>query len=131
MNNTKTFLDYVNYAKSKITEVDIDMAEQLILKGYNVLDIREPHEHNEKKIKGSINIPRGVLEPAACLNFQGANPVLRDARDDNWLIICATGGRSALATETLQSMGFNNVSSIAGGLEAWESAKKETQVGNV
>jgi len=120
-------MDYIYEAKSRIIEVDINSAEQLISKGYKVLDIREPHEHNSKKIKGSINIPRGVLEPAACLNFQGANPVLRDSRDDSWLVLCATGGRAALATDTLQTMGFNNVSNIAGGIEAWENASKEIQ----
>jgi len=125
MNNNKTFLNYVDDAKSRINEIDIDNAEQLISKGYKILDIREPHEHESKRIHGSINIPRGVLEPAACLDFQGANPALRDSRDDNWLVLCATGGRSALATDTLQVMGFNNVSSIIGGLEAWESANKE------
>ena len=72
-----------------------------------------------------INIPRGVLEPAACLNFDGANPVLRDNRDDSWLVLCATGGHAALATDTLQAMGFNNVASIAGGLEAWQNSNKE------
>ena len=47
----KTFIDYINEARSRITEVDIDIAELLISKGYKVLDIREPHEHNSKKIK--------------------------------------------------------------------------------
>ncbi len=123
--NSKTFMDYINDAKSRITEIDIDIAEKLISKGYKILDIREPHEHDSKKIKGSINIPRGVLEPAACSNFQGANPVLRDSRDDSWLVLCATGGRAALATDTLQNMGFNNVSCITGGIQAWENASKE------
>jgi len=125
MSNKKTCMDYINDAKSRITEIDIDMAEQLIVKGYKVIDIRESHEHEAKKIKGSINIPRGVLEPAACLDFQDINPVLRDGRDDSWLILCATGGRAALATDTLQAMGFNNVTNIAGDLEAWENANKE------
>ncbi len=124
MSNIKSFMDYVNEAKSRITEVDIDTAEQLIAKGYKVLDVREPGEYEAKKIKDSINIPRGVLEPAACLSFPGANPILRDARDDKWLILCFTDGRAALAADTLQTMGFNNVASIAGGLMAWERANK-------
>lgn len=125
MNNEKTFMGYINDARSRITEVDINTAEHLISEGHKVLDIREPHEHDVKKIKGSINIPRGILEPAACLHFQGANPELRDSRDDRWLVLCATGGRAALATDTLQTMGFSNVSNIAGGIEAWENASKE------
>jgi rhodanese-related sulfurtransferase len=126
MSNEKTFMDYINEAKSRITEVDIDTAEHLISKGHKVLDIREPDEYLNKRIKGSINIPRGVLEPAACSDFTGANPELRDNRDENWLILCATGGRAALAADTLQMMGFNNVASIAGGIDAWHNASKET-----
>ena len=125
MSDKKTFIDYINDAKSRITEVDIHMAEQLIAEGHKVLDIREPHEYSVNKIKDSINIPRGVLEPAACQAFEGANPALRDARDDSWLVVCATGGRAALATDTLQAMGFNNVASIAGGIDAWKKANKE------
>jgi rhodanese-related sulfurtransferase len=125
MSNKKTFKDFIDDAKSRITEINVDIAEQLISEGHKILDIREPHEHNAKKIDGSINIPRGLLEAAACSAFEGSNPVLRDSHDDRWLLLCATGGRSALATDTLQAMGFNNVASIAGGIIAWEKASKE------
>ena len=125
MSDRKTFMDYINDARSRITEVDIDKAELLISQGHKVLDIREPHEYSSSRIKGSINIPRGVLEAAACHAFAGANPALRDAHDDHWLVVCATGGRAALATDTLQAMGFNNVASIAGGINAWKNADKD------
>ncbi len=125
MSEHKTFMGYVDDARSRITEVDVDTAEKLIAEGYKVLDIREPHEYVTHRIRDSINIPRGVLEPAADLTFAGANPALRDARDDKWLVFCATGGRAALATDTLQAMGFTNIANIAGGLIAWERANKE------
>ena len=125
MSSIKTFMNFIIDAKSRITEIDIDTAEQLISEGHKVLDIREPHEHNKKKIRGSINIPRGVLEAAACSAFKGSNPALSNAQDEQWLVLCATGGRSALATDTLQAMGFNNIASIAGGITAWEEANKE------
>jgi rhodanese-related sulfurtransferase len=45
-------------------------------------------------------------------------------RDLNAMIIChcGGGGRSALAAETLQKMGYKNVRSMAGGLKAWKAA---------
>jgi len=125
MSAKKTFMDYINDARSRITEIDIEAAEQLIAEGHKVLDIREPHEYSANRIKDSINIPRGVLEAAACQAFAGSNPALRDAHDDKWLIVCATGGRAALAADTLQTMGFSNVASIAGGIIAWKDANKE------
>jgi rhodanese-related sulfurtransferase len=44
--------------------------------------------------------------------------------DQNVMIIChcGGGGRSALAAETLQKMGYKNVRSMAGGLRAWKAA---------
>ncbi len=128
IHTNKTFNEFLNDAKSRITEIDIEGADKLISQGYNVLDIREPHEHEASHIEGSINIPRGVLEPAADLTFEGANPDLRDARDSQWLVVCATGGRAALATDTLQQMGFKNMVNLAGGMNAWESAGKKVLV---
>ena len=76
--------DFVADAKSRINEVDVDAAEKLIAEGYKVLDVREPAEHNSIAIEDSINVPRGVLEPAADLEYPKANPELRDQRDQKW-----------------------------------------------
>jgi len=38
------------------------------------------------------------------------------------VLYCLTGGRSALAAESLQSLGFTRVRSLAGGLTAWRNA---------
>jgi rhodanese-related sulfurtransferase len=35
---------------------------------------------------------------------------------------CGGGGRSALAAENLQKMGYKNVRSMSGGLKAWKAA---------
>ena len=122
----KGLIDFVMDAKSRIKEVDVEKAEQLLSEGYKILDVREPSEHNQLAIENSLNVPRGVLEPAADLQYPKANPDLRDSRDAQWLVLCATGGRSALATDVLQQMGFNNVISISGGMDAWVEAGKKT-----
>ncbi|MCK5726810.1 MAG: rhodanese-like domain-containing protein [Thiotrichaceae bacterium] len=119
-------MDFVIDAKSRIKEVDVIIAEELIAQGYKVLDVREPSEHNQLAIENSINVPRGVLEPAADLQYPKANPELRDSRDSKWLVLCATGGRGALAADILQKMGFSNVSNISGGMLAWVDAGKDT-----
>ena len=38
------------------------------------------------------------------------------------VLYCGTGGRSALAAETLAAMGYRNVRSMSGGLVAWAQA---------
>lgn len=121
-----SLMDFIKDAKSRIKEVDIDAAEELIAQGYKVLDVREPAEHSAGAIAGSLNVPRGILEPAADLQYVKANPGLRDERAAKWLVFCATGGRSALAADTLQKMGFADVTNVLGGMTAWMDAGKPT-----
>jgi len=45
------------------------------------------------------------------------------------LVYCAGGYRSSIAASLLQSRGFHNVSELAGGIAAWETAKLPVQVG--
>ena len=40
-------------------------------------------------------------------------------REETIVIYCARGNRSALAADTLQQMGYENVSSMADGFGAW------------
>jgi rhodanese-related sulfurtransferase len=120
----KTFRGMIAEALSNVKEVDIDQAEKLMAQGYRILDVREPGEYLNGTIKGALNVPRGLLEAAADIDFEGANPALRDGRDDNWLVFCQTGGRSALATQTLQQMGFNAVTNVHGGFSSWSQAGK-------
>lgn len=120
----KTLHGMIADALANIKEVDIDQAEKLMTEGYRILDVREPGEYANGTIDGALNIPRGLLEAAADLEFEGANPALRDGRNDNWLIFCQTGGRSALSTKTLQDMGFESVVNVHGGFSTWSQAGK-------
>ncbi|PWR00319.1 rhodanese-like domain-containing protein [Leucothrix pacifica] len=122
--SNKTLRGMISEALAHIKEVDIDQAEKLMSEGYRILDVREPGEYANGTIQGALNIPRGLLEAAADIEFEGANPALRDGRNDNWLVFCQTGGRSALATKTLQDMGFEAVVNVHGGFSTWSQAGK-------
>jgi phage shock protein E len=102
-------------AKKKILEISpTDAAAKLKSGEALIIDVREKEEWDEKHIPGAIHISRGTIE----LDVEEKVP------DENALIIChcGGGGRSALATETLQKMGYKNVRSMAGGLKAWKAA---------
>lgn len=107
--------DLVTQAKQHITEVNVTTAKQLLAQGNIVLvDTREESEYAAAHIDNALLLPRGVLE------FKiGAMPELAD-KSKAVLIYCRTGGRSALAAQTLQQLGYNNVLSMAGGFEAWQ-----------
>ena len=118
----RTVQDLVAEARSRIEEIAPD---QFATQGGGVvIDVREPAEYAQGHLPGAINLPRGVLE------FQiHAHPSMACATsealampDRALLLYCLTGGRSALAADSLQSLGFTCVRSLAGGLTAWRNA---------
>jgi rhodanese-related sulfurtransferase len=74
------------------------------------LDVREQNEWNLGHLPQATFIPRGQLETTV---------EQRVPRDATVVIYCASGNRSALAAQTLQEMGYEHVSHLAGGFRAW------------
>ncbi len=118
-----TASDLVADARQRIREVapaafHADAADAVLI------DVREPAEFDTGHLPGAINIPRGVLE------FQvDAHPAVANAtdpalahRERPLVLYCRTGGRAALAADNLQKLGFADVRSIAGGIEAWRES---------
>lgn len=93
----------------------------MLSEGYQVLDVREPAEFLAGSVDGAVNVQRGVLEPAADLEFKGREE-LQD-RDKRWLLLCSSSGRSAMAIIVLKQMRFKNVKSINCGIDAWKNAE--------
>jgi rhodanese-related sulfurtransferase len=95
-------------------EEEIEQNPKLI-----VLDIRELDEFEMMHIKDSLHVPRGVLEGACVWNYDDTVPVLAQARDQNIVVVCRSGNRSALAALTMQQMGFEQVRSLKLGIKGW------------
>jgi glyoxylase-like metal-dependent hydrolase (beta-lactamase superfamily II)/rhodanese-related sulfurtransferase len=112
-----TGVDLVTAAKKQITEVNVERAKQLLAEGnITLIDTREESEYAAGHIDNAILLPRGVIE------FKlNTVPELADP-SKAVLIYCRTGGRAALAAQTLQTLGYSTVLSIAGGFEAWQKA---------
>jgi rhodanese-related sulfurtransferase/TusA-related sulfurtransferase len=85
-----------------------------------VVDVREPEEWQAGHIPGAINIPHGSLESRADPNSPSFDARIRP--DKPLYINCATGRRGALATATLNEMGYEKAVNLAGGFEAWEAS---------
>lgn len=111
-----TAMDLVANAKQNITEITVTDAQKT-LSDHLVLDVREPAEFAAGQIPGALNIPRGVLE------FQINNhPNFTGQHDAKIIVCCQSGGRSALATESLHKLGYSNAVSLAGGYKAWSES---------
>lgn len=86
-----------------------------------IVDIRDPREiQREGRIPGSFSAPRGMLEFWVDPDSPYHKPVF--AEDKTFLIHCASGWRSLLATEVLQRMGLKPVLNMTGGFGAWKEA---------
>jgi sulfur-carrier protein adenylyltransferase/sulfurtransferase len=76
---------------------------------YTLIDVREPHEYQICKIPGSRLIPLGEIALRAS-EIDTADEVI---------LQCRSGGRSAKALQTLQTMGFKRLKNLRGGILAW------------
>ena len=114
----KTAHDLVAAAKARVQEIPVSDAEQAIRDADVLVDVREADEFVAGHLAGAVHISRGMLE----FKFS-ANPALQ-ARDLNILLYCKTSGRAALAAAALHDMGYLNVRSVAGGIDAWAAAGK-------
>lgn len=109
-------------AKSEIEECGLSAVEDAIQNNSHlIIDVREPEEFALGHIGNAINIPRGVLEFRTDTNYPGAIKSLSD-KTAKIVLYCRSGGRSALAAQSLSKMGYQSVASMAGGFMAWQEA---------
>jgi len=87
-----------------------------------VVDVREPEEFRDWKIRGSANVPLGA---------EFASRVKAIANDSQVITVCRTGVRSLHAVNELQGTGLS-VKSLRGGIVAWSNTyvTSELQVPN-
>ena len=114
----KTATDLVMAAKAQSREIPLAEADAALAAADVLIDVREAVEFAAGHLQGAVHIPRGLLE------FKlSAMPALQ-ARDLNVVLYCKTSGRAALSAVAMQSMGYLNVTSLAGGYDAWVAAGK-------
>ena len=97
----------VNHA-TEITTVEL---KQRLDRGdaLTIVDVREPNEYQINRIAGSVLIPLGdIPKRYAELN-----------RNDEIVVQCKVGGRSAKAADFLRSVGFTRVLNLKGGILDW------------
>jgi len=117
----KRFTDLVNACLPGITEeFPWDIEKRLHTdEPPLILDIREPDEFTAMHIRGSLHVPRGILETACEYDYEETVRELVEAREREVVVVCRSGNRSALAAHTMQLMGYQHVSSMKTGLRGW------------
>ena len=81
---------------------------------YVLLDVREDYERTEFNI-GGLHVPLGQLTMSL--------DKLLPHKDDELIIYCRSGKRSAMAQELLRQSGFTNVRNLEGGMITYQNAQ--------
>jgi rhodanese-related sulfurtransferase len=93
-------------------EMSPKQAEELIRQGdAQLVDVREPYEHEAGRIAGALHIELQDL-PAEAASLDRERPIL---------FYCRTGSRSALAADAFAASGYD-ARNLDGGLKAWVGA---------
>lgn len=123
----KKAADLVAEAKSRVENLDPEAVERELQGGGAVLvDIRDaPELDADGRIPGALHVPRGMLEFRADTTSPYHHAPLEPGA--RVILHCASGGRSALAAQTLQQMGYEDVAHLDGGIKAWKEAGKPTE----
>lgn len=85
----------------------LDSGEKL-----NLLDVREPHEHAEFNIGGTL-YPLGKIQTMQLDDIE-------DLKEEEVICYCRSGNRSGQACLILETVGFKNVTNVVGGMLAWQ-----------
>jgi rhodanese-related sulfurtransferase len=105
----------INGSTAKIAslpaEVSIARAGELREAGAFMLDVREPMEWDEFHMPGATLIPLGQL----------ASRVNELPKDQEIVVVCRSGNRSQEGRDILLRAGFENVTSMSGGMIQWRS----------
>jgi len=117
----KSVSEMVAAAEARIERLTPEQARALLDDpGVRFVDIRDVRElKREGTVPGALHAPRGMLEfwvdpdsPYHKADF---------ASGQRFVLFCALGHRSALATAQLMDMGFGPVCDIEGGFAGWRS----------
>ena len=121
--NIKSSQSLVNQALDEVKTINHDQAHKMFTEDQcNLIDIRDIRElERDGRVENSYHIPRGMLE----FWMDPDSQYFKDGKIDmnkEMVLFCAGGLRSALATKTLQNMGFKNICHVDGGFGSMQNS---------
>jgi len=117
-----TVNDLIDAARQRIDNLTLEETQAAIAdEGTLLVDIRDPRERwRDGTIPGAKSVTRGMLEFWADPESEYYKPFFEF--DRRIVVYCAGGLRSALAADTLKTLGFTYVGHLEGGFGAWKAA---------
>jgi len=107
------FLKIVDDARTRIRETNVDDVKKRMDRRdkFLLVDVREESEYAKDHLPGAVHLGKGVIER----DIEARVPDL----NEEMILYCGGGFRSALAADNLQKMGYRNVISMDGGIRGW------------
>ena len=120
----KSFIDLLDEANAEIKTITVKELELIINQpGVTIIDVQSKDVISKSgMIPNAIHANRGFLEFYADQRENNPFRIKEIDSSKKIIIYCGVGGQGALATKTLQDMGFSDVSNLQGGSEAWIKA---------
>lgn len=113
-------------ANAAVPKIDADKARKLIAeRNALVVDVRDSAEIKASgKVKGAMNVPRGMIEFRADAETPYHDKAF--AKDRPIIVYCASGGRAALSGKILKDFGYREVYNL-GSFKDWAAAGGEVE----
>jgi adenylyltransferase/sulfurtransferase len=98
----------------RVPEVTVEELKAMRDRGdrFVLVDVRESHEWAIADLDDSVKIPLGTLP----------HSLGKLSKDDDIVVYCRSGGRSANAVQYLQREGYGKAKNLAGGILRWADA---------
>jgi len=113
----QSIMELVAAAKAQVPAISPHEAVQLQAKGALIVDVRDaPELQASGKVKGAVNVSRGMLEFKADPKSPYHDPAFDPSK--TIILYCASGGRSALSGKALKDLGFKDVRNL-GAFKDW------------
>lgn len=108
-------LQYTPVACNRIPEISVSFLAKK--NDYTLIDVREEGEWQQGHIEGAVLWPLSKIKTGIFPDLQ---------KNQDLILLCQRGIRSQQAARLLKNRGFSNVSSLAGGYEAWVEEQQKT-----
>jgi molybdopterin/thiamine biosynthesis adenylyltransferase/rhodanese-related sulfurtransferase len=110
--------ELIRQVRAEVPELTTaETADRMRAGGVMLVDVREQHEWDAGHLPGALFAPKSRLEEAI-------EAVVPD-RSTPVILYCGVGQRSLFAGRTLRSLGYQDVASMAGGIEQWSREGRE------
>lgn len=97
----------------KVEVLEKPQYQNMVAKGYTIIDVRTPEEFKEGHIEDALNID--------VKSEEFVTEIENLTKSDTLLVYCRSGRRSLYAAQVMVSFGFQKIYDLRGGFLNWES----------